>query len=264
MIPAFFPHGGLAASVLAMFANGEQGAWYDPSDLSTLFQDAAGTIPVTAAGQPVGLMMDKSGRGNHARQTTVAKRPVLTLADGKYSLYFDGADDAMFTDSINFTGTDKMTVVAGVRKLRDATALLLELSINSGQNNGTFYVTAPENATAKQYASIARASASPSVAQAASTNTGIGAAPDVAVLTAQHDLSGDLSRIQRNGISGINGTADKGVGNFGNYPIFVGARAGTSFYFQGHIYGLIVRGAQSSAAQIAAAESYANVKTGAY
>jgi hypothetical protein len=32
------------------------GAWFDPSDLSTLFQDAAGTTPVTAVEQPVGLM----------------------------------------------------------------------------------------------------------------------------------------------------------------------------------------------------------------
>lgn len=43
-----------------LFANGEQGAWYDPSDLSTLFQDAAGTTPVTADGDPVGLLLDKS------------------------------------------------------------------------------------------------------------------------------------------------------------------------------------------------------------
>lgn len=34
--------------------------WLDPSDLSTLFQDAAGTTPVTAPGQPVGLALDKS------------------------------------------------------------------------------------------------------------------------------------------------------------------------------------------------------------
>ena len=34
--------------------------WYDPSDLSSLFQDSAGTTPVTALEQPVGLMMDKS------------------------------------------------------------------------------------------------------------------------------------------------------------------------------------------------------------
>lgn len=43
-----------------LFANGEQGFAYDPNDLTTMWQDAAGTIPVTAAGQPVGLMLDKS------------------------------------------------------------------------------------------------------------------------------------------------------------------------------------------------------------
>src|SRR5690606_20213863 len=32
--------------------------WYDPSDLSTVFQDAAGTTP-GAAGSPVGLLLDK-------------------------------------------------------------------------------------------------------------------------------------------------------------------------------------------------------------
>ncbi len=44
----------------ALFAASEPGFFYDPSDLSTLFQDKAGTTPVTAAGQSVGLMLDKS------------------------------------------------------------------------------------------------------------------------------------------------------------------------------------------------------------
>lgn len=43
-----------------LFAAGEQGVWYDPSDMSTMFQDAAGTTPVTAVGQRVGLVLDKS------------------------------------------------------------------------------------------------------------------------------------------------------------------------------------------------------------
>ena len=64
-------------SVRNLFANNEQGFFYDPSDLSTMYQDAAGTIPVTAAGQPVGLMKDKSERGNHAYQTTSVARPIL-------------------------------------------------------------------------------------------------------------------------------------------------------------------------------------------
>ena len=67
----------LEAAVRSLFAAGEQGAWYDPSDFSTMFQDSAGTTPVTAIEQPVGLILDKSGRGNHAFQPTTTSRPIL-------------------------------------------------------------------------------------------------------------------------------------------------------------------------------------------
>lgn len=60
-----------------LFSNNEQGFAYDPNDLSTMYQDAAGTVPVTGAGQAVGLIRDKSGRNNHAYQTTSAARPIL-------------------------------------------------------------------------------------------------------------------------------------------------------------------------------------------
>lgn len=46
--------------IMSLFAAGEQGFWYDPSDFSTLFQGTAGTVPVTAVGQSVGLVLDKS------------------------------------------------------------------------------------------------------------------------------------------------------------------------------------------------------------
>lgn len=85
--------------ILKLFANGEQGFWYDPNDLSTMFQDAAGTVPVTAVGQAVGLIKDKSGRGNHASQTTSASRPILrqNAVTGAYYLEFDGTDDFLQT-----------------------------------------------------------------------------------------------------------------------------------------------------------------------
>ncbi len=53
-------YGSLEAQIRLLFAAGEQGAWYDPSDLSTLFRDVEGATPVTAPGQLVGLMLDKS------------------------------------------------------------------------------------------------------------------------------------------------------------------------------------------------------------
>ena len=39
---------------LSLFSASEPGFWYDYSDFSTLFQDSAGTTPVTATGQAVG------------------------------------------------------------------------------------------------------------------------------------------------------------------------------------------------------------------
>ena len=63
--------------VTNLFANNEQGFFYDPNDLSTMYQNSTGTTPVTAVGQRVGLMKDKSERGNHAYQTISTARPIL-------------------------------------------------------------------------------------------------------------------------------------------------------------------------------------------
>jgi len=44
----------------SLYASGAQGFWLDPFDFSTMFQDRAGTTPVTAAGQVTGMVLDKS------------------------------------------------------------------------------------------------------------------------------------------------------------------------------------------------------------
>ena len=82
---------------LVLFAGGKQGVWYDPSDKTTLFQDAAGTVPVTTNGNPVGKMLDKSGNNNHATQSTSAERPLYNTEPSR--LLLDKVDDAIV---INF------------------------------------------------------------------------------------------------------------------------------------------------------------------
>jgi hypothetical protein len=62
-------------------------------------------------------------------------------------------------------------------------------------------------------------------------------APDTAILSATHNISGALSRIWRNGAVGIDGTADKGTGNFRNDFVFFYARNGSSVRFNGRDYG---------------------------
>lgn len=225
--------------VKSLFANGEQGFFYDPNDLSTMYQDAAGTIPVTAAGQAVGLIRDKSGRNNHAYQTTSASRPILrqNASTGAYYLEFDGTDDFLQTNNIDFRATDKVSVFAGVTKLADRTQIVAELSPAATANNGSFFLVAGTDAGGNGYTSLARGSFGISNNNAARNFTY--PAPDIAVLSAKHDIAGDLSSMRRNGVVGIEGLADKGTGNFGNYPLFIGRRGGTVFPFNGHIYGLI-------------------------
>ena len=45
---------------ISLFASGEDGAYFDAATIATLLQDAAGTTPVTAVGQPIGLLLDQS------------------------------------------------------------------------------------------------------------------------------------------------------------------------------------------------------------
>ena len=52
-------------TIRSLFRRNSPGIWYDPQDLTTMFQDAAGTLPVYRPGSgavdpPVGLMLDKS------------------------------------------------------------------------------------------------------------------------------------------------------------------------------------------------------------
>jgi hypothetical protein len=243
-----------AFSPRLLFANGEQGVWYDPSDFSTLFQDAAGTIPVTAVEQPVGRINDKSGRGNHASQSTATSRPVLKQdANGKYYLLFDGIDDSFATASIDFTSTDKMSVFAGVRKLSDATqGLVVELT---PALTNRFTLFAPQSA-GEGYR-FASGGSIPT-----NTTAGAYAAPETAVLTGSAYIAGDSLQLRRNGVQIGTSSTDQGTGNYANSPLYIGRRGGTTLPFNGHIYSLIIRGAQSTDAQITSAEQYVAGKTG--
>jgi len=87
--------GGAAPTIASLFAGGQQGAWFDPSTLGTLFQKPEDGVeaPVDAAGQSVSRMADRSGRDNHATQATASRRP--TYQTGPARLALDKVDDVM-------------------------------------------------------------------------------------------------------------------------------------------------------------------------
>lgn len=233
-------------------------AWYDPSDLSTLFQDDAATVPVTASGQAVAVMRDKSGNGNHARQTVAVSRPIYTESGGRRYLAFDGSNDFMVTGTIT-PSADKVQVFAGVRKLSDATiGILAELSTSS-INNGTFAMFVP-GTTLNGYTFRTRGTA-PSDAGVTTP-----LAPSTNVITGIGDISGDISLLRVNGALGLSSSTDQGNGNYAANPIYIGQRGGVSNPFIGNLYGMIVRFSASNmtAAQISATEAWINQRTGAY
>lgn len=105
-------------SPLSLFASGAQGVWYDPSDFSTLFQDSAGTTPVTAVEQSVGLMLDKSGKGNNASQSVSGSRPVISakvnqVLNSRFSGGVSGSPGTAPTSWANISvGTPSFTYAA--------------------------------------------------------------------------------------------------------------------------------------------------------
>jgi hypothetical protein len=388
-----------------LFSSGEQGVWFDPSDFSTMFQDAAGTTPVTAVEQPVGLILDKSkglalsselvtngtfdnnidgwtagsGRsniswnngklrvsttqteavgksayqafpvtagkwylisgsailiagsvttvqvalrdgissetslsvattnvrldtvpsgsayyyadttrtlylhcrffntsqpcsvdfdnisvkeiaGNHATQSTPTSRPVLKQDEtGRYYLLFDGTDDGLATASIDFTATNKMTVFAGVRKLSDAASgTLAELSVDAATNRA-FNVFAPSR-FGGNFSYRVRSTGSLSSDLTIENIP----APITNVITTICSISDNILRFRVNGSQVAESTSDQGTGNYGDFPFYIGNRAGTLSRFNGRLYSLIVRGAESTADQITNTETWVNAKTGAY
>ena len=98
--------GGAVFTPLSLFASSEEGAWYDPSDLTSLAQNSDGTGAVTV-GDPVGYMADKSGNGNHATQATASRRPILRqTVGGEYYLEFDGVDDYLDSTTLSSSVLD--------------------------------------------------------------------------------------------------------------------------------------------------------------
>lgn len=166
-------------------------------------------------------------------------------------LDFDGSNDFMVSNSINFTSTDKVTVWAGVGKDTDAAVgILAELSVNSDANNGSFIVVAPNNVGTTDYGFSLTGNTT--ARYAASSYT----APCYNILSCLYDINGAgiASEIypQVDGtVPFLNATGSSaGTGNFGTYPLYLGSRAGSTFFFNGKLFGLIVRGAASTSTEI--------------
>lgn len=247
-----------------LFAASEQGAWYDPSDFATLFQDDAGTTPVTAAGQSVGKMLDKSGNGNHVTEAT--NKPTLQLdsVTGRYYLQFDGTNDKLTSASLDLSAYNKFSIWCA-SQINPVTSVVRSV-LTFGDvytNNGSFNF-------GYRYGGLIlwRKASAGFGAREVTASTTSGA---VNVAFVDCDLSGTTHATENphtrvNGASPSltdYGTANSGTGNFGTQPIVIGNGASPSGgFFNGRLYGLILRMTLSTTDEIEAAEGWCRTAGG--
>lgn len=90
----------------SLFANGEQGWIYNPSNFSTLFQDSVGTTPVTAVEQPVGLQLDLSQNLTLGPElfSSFTSTGTWTVSGSTYSIVSAAANTDLRVDFVGTTG----------------------------------------------------------------------------------------------------------------------------------------------------------------
>jgi hypothetical protein len=100
-------------------------AWYDASDASTLFQDAARTTPASV-GDPVGGWADKSGNGNHCSQANASFRPSRAVGG-----------------VLTFTGTHRLTCLDFTQPTQAQPFTIFSVGTNKGNSTGETDVNTP-------------------------------------------------------------------------------------------------------------------------
>lgn len=166
-------------------------------------------------------------------------------------LYYDGVDDFMVTGTVDFTGTDKVTVFAGFTKLSDVqVGVLAELSANTGTNSGAWRILAPGTAGTADLNFGSRGDVGAIVSSAAN---GYAAASSI-VLTGTAAILSDSLALRVNGVQTGASALDQGNGNYGNYPLYFGRRGGTSLPFTGREFIVAIRGAATNDSVIRKAE----------
>jgi hypothetical protein len=243
-------------------ANNDQGA-----SIGTVYS-ANGTFEQYVTATQTGKIWVRARTG-----TTTLSVDDFTLFDvtadavtAPYALQYDGVDDFLTTASVDFTATDKMAVVMGVRVGGTTAGVIQELSSNASTTNGSFALFSNNIGVSDVFFSI-RNTASGDEYLYFSNGTN----PSTSVLSASLDINNATknSRIigRKNGIvqgATYAGTGTVTGGNFGNHALFFGRRGGTTFPYNGLDFGGVCIGKALTATQLANIERWVNQRTGAY
>lgn len=242
---------GLSAAAKALFASGEKGVMFDFTRASNLYTDSARTTLVSVSGDGIGNATDLSPNAKHASSIGSA-RPTWNSAG--YATW-DAFDDYLQTAAIDFSGTNKISIIACISRQSSAAAgILAETSTGAGA--GAFYIAAPNGAGT-------------TIEVGARGNVGLvrwrytdSAPPSTGVYTADLDFSAASASeagLRKNGatVGAAAGDTSENTGTFASYALNIGARNAASLFFNGRIYRLLVIGRALTTTERNAAERWA-------
>lgn len=246
----------------SLYANGEQGYILDASDFSSMFQDAAGTVPVTATGQPVGRMLDVSGNGYIFTQTTDANRPTLMQdAGGNYYLSSDGVSKRLVsTTAVTLSGSAKVTVMVGIR----FTASVFYTCLSQPDLDGRIALQRSDSNVNRL--GTKRTGSTGEVAQqvetiANGTNAVLAASVDYAIAN-----TANAAQFYINGVAGTDTSIGSGsaMSAVGNLQTTILSEPNGSSSLNGRLYYMVVRGGAWTSDELDNCTAYVNGKTGAF
>ena len=184
-------------------------------------------------------------------------------------LKFNGTSSMMSTNSIDFSSTDKMTVVTGYSMSNAVTyAHILNLGdALQGSAPGGFWFS---NTNTPRLSMVYQLSGDVSsyggygwLVGDPPIPLGVGNVFSAVMDGAGTTYATSMPYIKNqvtNSNWAANGTVQAPVGTFGNLPLFIGRAFTTTF--NGQFYGAIIRGAQSDTASVTQTEQYMAQKTG--
>lgn len=238
-----------------LFSNGEGGIWLDPSDLSTMFQDTAMTIPVTADGQIVRRINDKSGNGWYA-EGSGGSGPTFRDVDGIRYLEFPNTL-LLASSEVAFNNSEDMTVFLGTTKLSDGQLDIILETRNTNNNDGGFLIAGPGSAGQATFFYRSKGTAI-----ATATTNPVFPGPTTRVLTGYSNITAPIVALRIDGVQVASNVTTQGTGTYLDSPIFIGGRQGGTQLYTGHIHQLIVRAAPTDVPTMELVEQYVAKKAG--
>jgi hypothetical protein len=216
------------------------GGWWDVSDLSTMFQDTAGTV-AAVVNSAVARINDKSAVVAHLTQATLDARPILRTDGTYYWLEFDGSNDYIEGPSAAFSIS---SLIAAYRKTNSGNYHGLFTNKLDQTTNVDFALTTMQSGTAFDL----------------TQNAGSSLADSAHCWV--NRVQTDAFSLNVNLVISIDGTGFPATRQF-PHGIYIGQdRNNPGRYFQGRWYGAIVANTILTATQRNSTEDYVAGKCG--